>query len=541
MNCQDIGEILDNGDIGRLDEVVRREAGVHTSGCASCARDWELNARFALLPDIGQPAGFAARCRAGVVGAAPRVHFARRRAIVLIAAASAAAAMLALYQWRMEAPAGASVPVITPASQPAESVAAAPVSSAPEAPVTEAPVEPARQSRAAPAPAPGVAAFSVLVMPLQNDAKDASGQAAVEAFHEAVLDQLRRIEGLRLVVADASDLPEREEAFQLWTSGAGPDANNKLTGRIRIRRSGPNAVVQPMVGQFDRDCVDAGTPSCIDATELAESLIDVARGLLFPVDQVRQQSLLAGLQDTSRDPQQRLKTLRELASPRIVPIGDNKLGIRTDGLRDPSVINAAIELAGVAPEAAIREEVWRRMRGIGNPLLQRPLVEAAQLDVDRYVRLEAVRTLGADFAGHADVVSALESVARADSSPLVRAMAQRGLKGQQSWHNYIVESLKDSARSDDERLEALLYNVSWTSDRQSMEFGNLQGALDPVMIQGAIPALSEVLPRVAGAGTRNDAISRLINQLQAVADKDPDPELRRMAQEALATPQPRTR
>jgi hypothetical protein len=53
------------------------------------------------------------------------------------------------------------------------------------------------------------------------------------------------------------------------------------------------------------------------------------------------------------------------------------------------------------------------------------------------------------------------------------------------------------------------------------------------MNRGAIPALAEVLPRVANAGTRDDAITRLISQLQGVADKDSDPQLRQMAQDAL--------
>jgi hypothetical protein len=145
--------------------------------------------------------------------------------------------------------------------------------------------------------------------------------------------------------------------------------------------------------------------------------------------------------------------------------------------------------------------------------LKRPLIVSGQLDPDHQVRIAAVSTLGADFPSQADARAALEVITRQDPSPLVRAMAQKGLKGEDAWNSYVIESLEDASRPDAERLEALLYHVSWPSN---VARANSHGLLKPVIDQGAIPALAEVLPRVAGAGTSNDAITRLISQLGSV-------------------------
>jgi len=584
MNCQDIGEILDNGDIDRLDEAVRRGVAAHTSGCASCAREWELNARLALLPHIAQPAGFAARCRALVADSRSRIIPLPRRRLVLIGAivAISAAAMVAANRWRPASAVDAGVALDSGVqaedftSPPVTSLAAAedqPSASAVASPSPDVPASPAVR-------------FSVQIMPLQNDAPDAAGQALVVSFYQAMLTHLREIEGLRLLLPDAADAKDGEDAdVQLWISGAGPDAENKFTGRVRARRSGPGAVIWPVQGGFDADCAASMTvPStCFSADALAASLVDLLHSGFFPQDPESQHPMLTRLQDVTLGADERLKALQKLAGPSRPTRNGQLIGIQQPGnLRDPAIVRAAIDLAQTAADPAIRAQVWRRMLGVGHADLLRPLITAAQLDGDRAVRIEAIHTLGADFATQSEGAAALEAIFQQDQSPLVRALALRGMKGGQAFNTYIFESLQDAGRSDEERIEAMIYEVHDSADAGRYR----QGVFKDLVNFGAIPTLAEVLGRVANTGANRQAVVALMGHLGTlghpaitdlllerieaskdgeerkvvlaqlarrvadprvraaltrVAASDPDPELKKLAQDALATPPPHTR
>lgn len=588
MNCQDIGEILDNGDIGRLDEALLREVAAHNSGCADCARDWALNARFAQLPDIAQPADFAARCRALVTAPrSPGIPRRGRRLVLIgtIVAISAAAAMMSAHRWRLGSAVDAratpdsgvqaadtTLPVVTalaaaPVDDPSSSTVASPLT---------------KVSASLPTAA---VRYSVQIMPLQNDAREEAGQAVVASFYQAMLTHLRAIDGLRLVMPDGADAKDGEGAeVQLWISGAGPDEANKFAGRVRARRSGPGAVIWPVRGEFDADCVSSATapPGCFNADALAASLVDLLHSGFFPQDSASQNPMLARLQDVTLRPDQRLKALQNLAGPSRPTRNGQMIGIQQPAnLRDPAIVRAAAELAQTAADPSIRAQVWSRMRGVAHADLLRPLITAAELDEDRAVRIEAIQTLGADFATQPEGAAALEAIAQQDQSPLVRALALRGLKGEQAFNTYIFESLQDAGRSDEERIEAMIYEVHVSADAGRYR----QGVLKDLVNFGAIPTLTEVLGRVANTGANRQAVVALMGHLgtlghpaitdlllerievsrdgeerkvvlaqlaRRVADprvraaltqvtaSEPDPDLRKLAQDALATPPPHT-
>lgn len=502
MNCSDISLILDDCDIGKLEDEPREAVKAHVATCSDCARGWKLHTRLVARKLPALPSDLIADCialaEAGPAVTLPRRKWSRIALTASVVVLVAAAATLMVY--RTFSP-GKEAPIAPFGGTDREQSrtwanTASPISSQ-EALHAEANIS------SAPASQNASNTFSVRLLTFQDDTLNAVDMSDFAIFRAAVISELHRTPGLILVLTESST-PGQATDFEITLSAI--RRNGRLIGRLDVSKSGPNRVVMRIRGTFGQDC-DA--PFCQAAANLGESMSRTAAMLMMPPDAASPPALLQQLQDSSLTSQQRLDALRRLDQRNL---GVRRAGLRTDpsgdSLRDPAVIRAVIDLASVAPSPEQRAEIWRTMRSIKSPALIEPLARAAQMDPDISVRTEAVATLVADYARDPRSRTALELVARMDSHPMLRAVANRGLSGEATWKSYVISSLEDTTLSDVQRLEAVLFHVR-SSDISDQPLADL---LD----DDAIKALAQVLPRAASTGTDIYGVPKLLTQLASV-------------------------
>jgi hypothetical protein len=299
-------------------------------------------------------------------------------------------------------------------------------------------------------------------------------------------------------------------------------------------------------------------------------MVDTLRTRIFPPDPSLRQYLLARLAAARLDPNQRLKALTDLTALK------DPTGNAPSARLDAAAVRGAMDLAVKSPDPLTRARVWQALRGVRNADLLQPLLTAARDDAESDVRLQAVVTLGADFADDERARAALQSIARDDSRPLVRALAQRALNGDSAWKDYVVASLQDANRPIADRMEAFMYHmykpspgggmiISMDSRRilddevikalgralpQAMSLpdvkrmaGNLVGDLAQLKTPAADGLLAELLEPGSDPGFRRAVVtqlarrsdeSRVRSMLEKVRGGDADPQLRELADQALS-------
>jgi hypothetical protein len=514
MNCRDITDILDNRNIACLQAAERQEMEAHLAACPECARDLALQQGFAALPDSAMPTGFAARCRARVAEVPrPRwrghANHRRLRLGAFAAAAMAAAAALLLLLWpgmSTENPESGERTVASGGTLPASDTTGVAGETA-ELPREVVPAEFPAPSFTLRVLLPGeeemIAAATPSMPEISERQKlvlaDPASRRSLEAFHAALLDELRTVPGLTLLGRDTevSKDPAAKNyqlkiglLFMAEPDGTvnAPDGRNldimwiasqRLPdGSLALRmQEGARIVHQPT-------CTGGGR--CGDAAGIAADLVRTLREKVFPRDPSVPRMMQARLQDASLLPDERFQALLDLFKLQAQS-SDNSL------LRDPAALRAALDLAAIA-DPPLRARIWVALRGVAHPDLLQPLLNSALQDADN-VRLEAAVTL-ADFSDDPRGRAALEMVARDDPWPLVRAVAARGLSGEEGWHRYVAASLQDTSRTPRERIEALSYHV-YPPDLAPGVVASKQGSLQVVLDdEAALRALTEVLPAV---------------------------------------------
>jgi hypothetical protein len=290
-------------------------------------------------------------------------------------------------------------------------------------------------------------------------------------------------------------------------------------------------------------CTDAApgpASSCLDPAGTARAFVAKMKLETLPPDDTVTRPLYAKLADPSQDVAQRLAALADLYA---LQDKTGEIGL----LRSAGVMHSVIELAKLV-EPAQRAQLWRTMRGVGNPALIDSLLLSLSQDPDD-VRVAAIEALGADFRGEARVRSTLEAVAASDARPLVRAVAERAVSGEEPWRRYVVRSLEDTSLSPEQRLEALayyLYPREPTGGKSHPDYAQITGDLD----DAAVRAFAEVIPKagplagnvnnnllgnIAARHIRNPAIS---DMLLEVLGSHPQPRFRMGAAQLLGQAQP---
>lgn len=558
MNCQDVTAILDDLRVEALDPVLRRQAEAHVAGCVECARAWNAQASLSLLPDMPFPADFRARCRTAVA-AGPRATSSRHIARGVLASSLAALAAAAAVMTSLLRPAdtvstenGSRVPGLIPGAAGTASV---------------------EQHSAAPVPALAIeqrvqASFSARLEILEpavisgpRTDSDPYKEQALQSMYAAMREELRKVPGLALVESDSA---EAGSASRHYVVKVGQTTYMEPDGRILRDRRHVNVHLGAVELQSDGKKIERGirlrgaridllancsgsalpaATACHDAQGAAANLVLQLRQEVFPPDASMTRPLQARFRDSSLDSTQRLKLLVELFQLQD-RVGDNRL------LRDADMVRASIQLAA-SSDPALRSQVWRSLRGVGNRELIEPLI-ASMLQDPEEVRLAAIETLAADFSDDTRVRSALEAAAAGDTRPLVRAVARRSLSGEESWRQYVVSSLTSASLPAPQRLEALAYYLYPPGPDERSSPGNPQyfQIMDELLDDAALRALAEALPKAGrlrdnGGGNLLSNVGYHFNKNPAVTamlldflEHDPQPRMRTIAGEVLARTHP---
>jgi hypothetical protein len=227
MNCSDIAEILDNRNVEQLGAAERQDVESHLAACPECARDWELHAAFCALTDMREPSGFMANCRALIrVGLSSRRGQRMRSRLVLIgvfAAIAAAAGMLAA--GLIDTSAIHSEAAVSRQEHTASAGTLPPPRISPASELSQDGTAPKEMI-------PAVNSYTVSVQ-LVNEATG-SAVPAVESFYTALLDNLRRVSGLKSIEDSSDRAPVGAADFELLVDGYGSTSSGKFTAWVTL-------------------------------------------------------------------------------------------------------------------------------------------------------------------------------------------------------------------------------------------------------------------------------------------------------------------
>jgi hypothetical protein len=329
---------------------------------------------------------------------------------------------------------------------------------------------------------------------------------SLKSLQTALVAELRRVPGLVVLDKDPTEITPMSRHYRLRIT---PFLFTELDGRIERWEHGypvglsaselqpdgksTERLVTAIIVGVDSIATCTGVAPAVDSRcpavpEAAAELVHQLRQEVFPPESAVTRPLQVRFGDPLLAPEERFKSFADLVEHQDKSEGKSLL-------RDKDVVRGAIELARLS-DPVRRAQVWRAMRGVGDPLLVEPLLASLQLDPEG-VRIAAIETLAADFSSDRRVRLALESAAIADPRPLVRAVAQRGLTGEEGWRSYVASSLKNSSLPDARRVEALMYelyppkSLEKLSDAYRTNYSQVLNGMD----DAAVRALVEIFPR----------------------------------------------
>jgi len=526
--------------------------------------DGNFERRLAALPVPPMPANLAARCR-GLVAAGAVPVSARRRSsrVVLLGAAVIVAAAAAVLVRKSDLPPAAAAVGPVPVPQDAGLAQDQRVVPSVESPAAVKPVSSVGSPAIAKVPTP----FTVKVLPLKNEARNAEARSSIELFHATFLRGLRDIPGLTLITPESTGVAEGTEApYQLEFSGSDDTSPGKWIMRINAKALVAGSTASTFMTLPILILGEEGDPASVAVAQL-----ELARNILFPQDPGRKQQLQSRLLDRTLDPSVRLQALTDLRLPRLVAPEDGRPGRIQKAPLEDAVIPGAVDLA-TASDEKMRASAWQVLRGAGNPSLVAPLAQAARHDQSEEVRLLAVTMLSEDFAADPAAAAALKVAATDEPRQLVRMVAQKaiagGAAGDDLWRDYVRATLGDASLDAAERLAPLRYmsesgqrltgvlddeawqsiaplvRPMWAGDARLARLGrslidDAQTNSNPVVIDLCVEALrvaANPYTRTAALHTlatkfRDDERAR--KALESAAASDPDPGVRQKAAEAL--------
>src|SRR5690606_10082260 len=334
-------------------------------------------------------------------------------------------------------------------------------------------------------------------------ASDPFAREVQQSLPAALVGELRKVPNLEVVqqvpeplVAPARHYRLQIIAMQMIGVDSKPmrlDSHPMNLGVQEVRSGGsttPRGRNIPFAIDPVATCMVADEPAkrpC-DVVTTAAYLVRELRGKIFPADPAVTRPLKARFRNFSLAPDERFQAFVELFKLQANTGGKDLLG-------DPQVVRAAVELSQLT-DAKHRAQLWRALRGVGNPDLIDPLLASLQQDSEE-ARIAAAETLALDFHADTRVQAALESAASADPHAMVRALARRGLGGEGAWQAYVTSSLKDSGRPASEQVEALLHvlyppdTIPGINDGSPASYRQTLQDLD----DASVTALAEAFPK----------------------------------------------
>jgi hypothetical protein len=549
MNCQQIQALLDESDIGALGEEPRRGIEAHLSSCPDCAGEWQAFDLLRATRIPAMPRELPAAC--SILVARKSVSYARRNGrLLLLGVALAVAAAAAM--WVGRRPDVVPPPGVAASALPAATAAAEDGRGVVQPASLMAPGNvPAEQNKKS---MQSVAAFTVRVLPVEDRTTDDAGREAVSVFHASLIQELHKVRGLVLLDGNSTEGTAVHPSYEIKIKAAGSARDNRWNvDLLVIAAAGGDRPVTPFMTSENSvltplcsgQAVERQGLDCSDPAGAAARMLELLRQVAFPIDPVWQGEMIAQLRDRRVNEMQRFKALSSLRAERPrwkagVAGGAVQVAyVRPEAGID--VIQGAMDLATSARNPMIIAQIWRQMRGLRQPELIQPLIDATRPDVDPVVRVEAVTTLGTDFAATPIVQAALASVARNDESALVRMVARRAAEGDQVWQDYVVSALADKSLSDMQRVEPLVYLASqgqYTEMQKLLDSDSL-GLLAQLLprLLSRPPALADsseaarsLTPLVSGLPAKQPA---LLNMYIEILGDSKDRQIRRFAVNAL--------
>lgn len=311
--------------------------------------------------------------------------------------------------------------------------------------------------------------YTLIAMPLREQAGDPAALAAATAFHAALLEALQEVPGLTLLQpgVSAPPLDASHPADYLLTvtalrtttlpsGGVAFRVSGGEAGGAVATGAGPRWPVEIRLQPVGQPASRAFTSALLIGAEtaapgLAAQQAELLRARFFPDALARQQQLVR-LSDAA-SASERDSALAEL------------LGTSPQG-RGPALDAASIAVllrqVGTL-RADQRAQLWRSLRGYAAPELVEPLLDALRRDPEDDVRFEALATLAANHGSEPRVRSAIETVAQEDPQPVVRMAARRALQGEAQWRADVVARLADASLPYAQRLAPLLLSIQSTT------------------------------------------------------------------------------
>jgi hypothetical protein len=328
--------------------------------------------------------------------------------------------------------------------------------------------------------------YTVAAM-LRHESRDPEARAAVERFHAALLDELRKVPGITVRMADAADTTARSAdeyqlvvtslatsttptGFTAYRAGSGQGVfnganyGNPWPVELKVDRDGQPAprtmgfrTTTLLLARSDASrpasCATSTAPPrastyCLTMAQLANYQAQVLRTSVFPLDPAMRSQLLSRMADRTKSERERTDALFALR---------RSTGQAQGAALDSAVVAATIKLARALPTT--RAQISRTVRGAPTPDLVPLLVESMASKFDDYTRQEALITLLAEYATESRARAALARVALHDSNEMLRAMAAYPAAGVNVWRDYALATLRRKSLSDAEKVKPLAFTA----------------------------------------------------------------------------------
>ncbi len=324
-------------------------------------------------------------------------------------------------------------------------------------------------------------------------------------------------------------------------------SESALAASKAARRSSSTTVNQPI---FDNPSTD------LRMAEVEEEIIKLRQATDYlmergqiPLDARKIEEMLAKLNDGSLPDSERLNALRIL---------------RRDRTLDDAGVTSALTWLQVSTTENTRREILRSLENMTNGVMRQPMLDLAMNDPSNSIREQAVENLRV-FVGDPLVEQSLWARLATETDPRVRQEIMESLtRGPVTPERAasLQARAQNPAATLDERLMALqaLRNsrtdiqqivASFAATAQSAQdpvvkariFGVFDGMTDPALKVPLVYGLQDADARVRERAA--DALSGYISDpavkdwLRYAMDNDPDPRVRREAQQALEQQQQR--
>jgi len=465
MNCRDINHLLDINLHNRLTRAQSEAAEQHLASCPTCREEWANWNVIAALPVPRMSAALPGRIALALHSGATAQQNPSRRPFVVGSLVLAGAAVAAAVAWQIAQSDREDTSAQTTSSSTVASVMGIDVD-------VQQPAQPEASPNASLKPGAPLGTDASDVVPLDprtivvlkrpEAAADAQAIVVADQCHDAIVSQLRTIAGVKLITGGAS---RPEVARPNLLPAPDQDIGRRLGAGHVLMISTENGcratLYNTQTGMLDGGGMYGGPQPPTDLNSFARHMMQNMRDGALTDTATMIADARTTLFDAALSDEARLEGLWKLMRP------SDPGAIR--GAFDKDVVGAAVQIAAKSANADTRESLWAGLRGVHDPQLVQPLLQALVSDPAASVRRQAATSLHTFL----DVPGVREALQRAaaedpDSEPAmvccvesVREAADRAAVADDDFHSWVRSRLLDADLPPRSRLFAM---APFTSD-----------------------------------------------------------------------------